>query len=227
MEFGFYMNHHEKNVLPEPEFVSVFSTRPPKKHPVQSEKFTCDLCADKFKHKTTITRHISKHLKGNFFRCIDCYKHYWNEKSYIRHRFEHSDPTSPSVKCAACPKYYSDIHGLETHQTRCHTKTGSFTCKVNKCDFSTKTYNALYMHKMTHRLFSLNCPRCNQEFMSKTQLNMHRKIHSSEKNIFECTICGKGFSSHSLQITHLKENHGKKKLNSKELKTSVNYLQLP
>lgn len=171
--------------------------------------FTCDRCSGNFSSKIWLRKHMSKHINKKKYGCIECGRGFNQKESFNKHLLRHSK--FPPLKCAACPgKTYTDLHGLEMHVLKFHTKEGSFKC--SKCDFTTKTYHSLFSHKTLHQAKKIfSCSRCHQEFTTKAQLNQHHKINQQQNmQKFECAICKKKFLSQSHKMNHIREVHGKK-----------------
>lgn len=169
-------------------------------------EYFCFHCPHKFLSKSLLRKHMLKHLRHKSFRCIECGRGFSVKQDYDEHLLKHS--TSSFLKCAGCvSKYYSDLHGLENHTLKCHTKTGSFNCSL--CEFTAKTYHTLYTHKLVHKkpreVFS--CSRCKLEFSTQSQLYQHQILQSHEK--LECLICVKTFITQTNRINHMREHHGK------------------
>lgn len=124
---------------------------------------------------------VSPKQETETYECNFCKKQYNNEKKYVKH--------------------------LVTHESKP-------TCKIGNKSF--KKQLTLERHMVKHMSVQHTCVVCSEEFKSQDLLTQHMLTHSKLKqepddvNLFQCSVCGLGFSKSRSLGQHMKK-HKKEK----------------
>ena len=103
-------------------------------------------------------------------------------------------------RCSKCNKIFSKLKYLNQH-TKTHLKS-NIQCPL--CDKQLKTKQNLKEH--TDKIHKkgqqhVTCNICDSKFIRKSDLERHKKIHSSK--LYFCNICNKQFHFHYNLQNHL------------------------
>lgn len=91
-----------------------------------------------------------------------------------------------------------------------HHKVSSANSEANPFLFDKlKTVNNSQVQKVPNKKESVFCNLCGKTFSEKSNLNVHYKIHTGEKN-FVCDICSKAFVTKFNLIKHYRIHTGEK-----------------
>ena len=109
--------------------------------------------------------------------------------------------------CDICKKSFELKKTLDEHNMHLHSK-GSYKFQCDYCGRGFFHLNEFKMHRAGHmKIKEYLCGRCKiMAFSSVGKLNAHLKI-CGRPNSFECTICGKFYSSSSNLATHVSDVH--------------------
>uniref|UniRef100_A0A1A9USN0 Protein krueppel n=1 Tax=Glossina austeni TaxID=7395 RepID=A0A1A9USN0_GLOAU len=120
--------------------------------------------------------------KGPFY-CPKCEKKFTRNFQLKLHMTSvHKLGSAPEYKCNTCEKIFASLHSLSYHQKSVHSQERPFTC--------------------TH---------CRRQFVLRSQLNSHLRIHTGESKprTHACCDCGKLWPTKSDLRTHMRSHNPK------------------
>ncbi|EFO13117.2 zinc finger protein, partial [Loa loa] len=95
--------------------------------------------------------------------------------------------------CRECNKKFSRSSTLKDHRNT-HTGKKPHSCLI--CNESFAHSSTLRNHIGIHNGVKLhNCRECEKSFRLKQHLKKHMEIHNKIRQLFNCTVCSKGFLS--------------------------------
>lgn len=175
--------------------------------------FFCDLCGQKFLHKSGIQTHLHQNCKyrtGNWTElgrrtCPYCgidisYRHY-SQHVQLKHL------GGGDFMCSVCGKTFARNGLLNRHMTRRHNQDNTvFKCEQCGKEFSKK--EALKSHlKITHSSERPHaCTLCSKAFKRAKTLTAHLHAHNKGKQ-FKCRYCEKEFFHTASRYSHEKTKH--------------------
>ncbi|KAI8127702.1 hypothetical protein FF38_11256 [Lucilia cuprina] len=122
-------------------------------------------------------------------------------------------------KCHICGRTYKTVHHLKVHlnyHKRRKVQGQGHTCRICGEEFRLEILLTEHMieHKNSRQIHK--CEQCDKEFISKTALISHKRIHQGEP--LNCNECGKQFSGTYELKVHLRfHKREKQKEEQKEL----------
>jgi len=126
-------------------------------------KFTCNLCGQIFKKKSTFDAHSIFHKGFKPFQCKECFKSYNQKEGLDAHMKNHKEEIVKLYTCQVCSEKLYSLKTIVNHMNEKHP------------DFQ-----------------PYNCERCGENFSRSELLRIHKKNHS-ELRVASCEICKKSF----------------------------------
>ena len=170
------------------------------------------------------------------FDCPFCKKNYSNYVNFKVHKIICSSKVK-KVSCPKCGKGFNAKSLLDQHFDFMHTnKPKQFVCKIhNKAFELKKTFDEHNMRLHNTGAYKFQCDICGQGFFHRNEFTTHRAQHSNlrpflcgqckdrafstegklrahlsicgQTSKYECTICGKFYSSSSNSGAHVRVVH--------------------
>lgn len=172
---------------------------PIKTEEIKSEEISVEASEEISKARKNISDE-QKTLKHKKYECDNCsYKGLTKTRMFIHLRV-HTRP----FKCEVCQATFSSKLGLQRHSSNGHNQPKNFPCYCGR-DFN--TLRAMRIHrikghdedKYKKKPFLCNfCP-----YAAKLKYLMIRHLKNNHMKSFECTYCGKKYSSEKRLINHL------------------------
>ena len=107
-------------------------------------------------------------------------------------------------ECHECKHIFLKVAQARSHYLIQHST--KYQCNFNNCNKRFPTINKLQRHERSHtKIRPFPCPICQKPFRSKSNLNVHLKMH--RKKPYQCEYCRKRFDKQETmkkhQIIHL------------------------
>ena len=138
--------------------------------------------------------------KRKEFRCETCGKSYGSKYTYDKHIRTHVEGRP---KCPDCESTFATAFSLFRHRARVHNLKHNYTTySCDECDKFFFSESELSLHKRRHSTEKDHkCPECDKAFTVKGNLNIHMRTHAKEK-IYRCDICDQSFSHPYSLVCH-------------------------
>nr|CAI5856851.1 unnamed protein product [Callosobruchus analis] len=166
--------------------------------------YQCSICGDKFRFRSSLTRHSFKHNDKKPHVCHICNKGFIQAPTLADHLRTHVG--EKSFICNHCGKTFVTKHALSNHLSlhKLHEDDMfNLTCKTCNSIFNSKASLRNHLNKHSERTKDFLCNECGKKFWTKSLLDSHLKIHLGIKP-YICEVCSKGFpTKNSLQKHNL------------------------
>ena len=173
----------------------------------KSHKLKCfwPKCHYKSKVKRNLETHKLIHKNAKQFKCNECNKKF-NQSSGLKKHNSLIHSNERKYKCNECNKRFNRKYYLKSHRL-IHSNERQFVCDWSQCGQRFKTNSNLNRHKRIVHLKErpFECNECQKKFFYKTDLEIHKRIHSGENPLIcEHKNCGKRFNQKSNLDRHVK-----------------------
>ncbi|CAD7084038.1 unnamed protein product [Hermetia illucens] len=111
----------------------------------ESERFSCDICGQKFVQKINLIHHTKAHLGEKPFECSQCQMSFPERSHLIKHQRYHT--STRQYKCEKCGKMYKTERCLKVHNL-VHLEKRPFVC--SECNKSFISSSKLKQHSNIH-----------------------------------------------------------------------------
>jgi len=177
--------------------------------------YLCDTCNKAFSSSGALRIHKMIHAEERKFACERCDKTFRIQKNLWKHKkLDHGvvgkNEDSKIEICPDCGKRCSDKHDLSKHQVK-HTTEKNFVCNV--CGKALKRQNSLDLHMRHHTgVKNYSCDLCDTRYFTASALRNHKvNKHTTLKEDFLCTFCGKGFTKKANLESHITLHTGERR----------------
>ncbi|XP_037276624.2 uncharacterized protein LOC119169695 isoform X1 [Rhipicephalus microplus] len=155
---------------------------------VRSQLHACSQCTYVTLDKSTMIRHLQKHMGEPAFQCHLCPAAFTYNSKLVLHVRTHTGERPFS--CVHCKASFKQERHLVKH-IRTHTGERPFSCVDCKASFKLKKH--LVSHISTHtRERPFSCIDCNASFKRKYDLKAHMNFHTGNYP-FSCAHCNASF----------------------------------
>ncbi len=94
-------------------------------------------------------------------------------------------PLSRCFSCTECGVKFNNLHEVSSHKSNVHRCHKVF-CK--ECAFTSVSKARMRQHVRVH-MQGLQCSKCHLWCPSLSALLVHERLHSGDREHFECTVC--------------------------------------
>ena len=177
-------------------------------------KYKCGQCYYSTPSNANLLHHRRYvHSNVRSFVCprSDCNQAFKTNSDLKRHELTHS--SEKPFKCDECGQRFKSNGYLPKHKRFVHSKVRQFVCRINDCNKRFKTKSQLNSHTQIHSSEKpFKCTECDKRFKRLQNLNGHKLIHSELKQ-FKCNYnnCGKRFRLKSDLTKHIDRHNGIKR----------------
>lgn len=134
-------------------------------------RIQCPICKKNLKGH--LTEHMRTHEKRRPHECPECGQCFTQSTQLNVHRRSHSG--ARPYECRICDRKFSHSNALMLHIRR-HTGEKPFPCAVCPLSFSQLPHMKAHMRKIHGKENPYKCPKCDQFFKLKVQLENHAKL---------------------------------------------------
>lgn len=174
--------------------------------------FLCMKCKNKFDSLAELKEHVFEKNACTTLQltCKICDKTFDNRKRLLQHGKIHEE--KPKYICDKCGILYTNQYNLENHKSSQHGEYLSENQNIYKCRLCSEKYTNrtdLYVHMKMHskEKQQLLCDTCGKCFTNSYSLKSHQKVHLDIRP-FSCTLCPKRFRSRLLLKQHMHVHTG-------------------
>ncbi|XP_060809092.1 zinc finger protein draculin isoform X8 [Amyelois transitella] len=176
-------------------------------HELGSGSLDCEVCCKSFDTLHKKNMHVKQvHVLLNLcHKCNICDKKFTTMISKDNHMAAVHGVIKNKAKCVACDKEFANTRSLRVHIKRDHLLERNYQCPDCESNFFTKT--ELSDHTLKHsKEKNFKCDVCLKRFGRKFNLKQHMRIHTSNKR-FKCEYCDQKFAYQCTLKSHLKSKH--------------------
>lgn len=142
----------------------------------ESDKWTCDICKEKFPSLVKLNRHVTTHYQNS--KCDLCGKSYSSKSSLDAHKkFSHSS----DVICRKCKATFKDTQSKKEHvkDSKDCWPFGCVSCGDRFASWEHKMKHQDSVHGITKP--SYDCPECDASYKSRKSFYGHyNRTHAGE-----------------------------------------------
>uniref|UniRef100_A0A0A9WJ28 C2H2-type domain-containing protein n=1 Tax=Lygus hesperus TaxID=30085 RepID=A0A0A9WJ28_LYGHE len=162
-----------------------------------TKEYECALCEKKFKRRSRLSCHLTRHTGIKPHACEKCEKSFGTMCELNIHSRIHKR----DIVCNHCDKAFTTNSKLERH-FRVHTGEKPFFCTYCGKNFGDK--RNLENHIRTHTgVKPYSCSVCEKTFSVKSHMVEHLNVHKKSAS-FHCATCSKVFRWRSNYKKHIK-----------------------
>lgn len=137
----------------------------------------CAYCNSKFRFKSWLKRHVTKHMKNKVYRCSQCWKTFSRSDNRDQHQRRHTE--NKLHGCQICGANFVNLSNLRYHKRQKHSE-----------------------QKEVHQ-----CPQCPAQYKNRHDLMYHDNRVHTHKNPFKCPACECVFPRPQDLYKHRKQRH--------------------
>ena len=180
----------------------------------ENKRHSCEECELTFAIKSSLRKHKRYKHSGKTFRCPFCLKVYSGQEYVKLHIKTLHNNNYQRVLCTLCNQSFATKISLRAHVREIHKRVKTEI----KCEFCENIYTSIPSLK-NHKKLQHNgkiedlfeCSQCGKTFSTNQSLSRHVKGVHMDKGKFKCDSCGKIISSMSNLTYHINTTHLKKK----------------
>ena len=197
---------------------------------VHNRKPFCPICKKTVSLRRDMKKHIEvQHANNKPFKCGDCGEEFTAKRPLMIHQnlvhelnLNVENLTVKRFDCQTCQIKFPSLEKLDAHNWEVHKK--KLSCNI--CNKQILNRGRLVAHMKAHpSVRSFKCARCDETFVTKTDLRKHlNKIHSEDvtipkkvienttmdKKMIECDLCQEKYSTYPAFDKHNLDVHNRK-----------------
>lgn len=173
-------------------------------HPLQANRFPCDLCTKTFTRKSSLNVHkMVLHAGIRQHSCHICARSFGKEDSLKTHLELHTGKTH---RCKLCSKAFVKASFLRKHLEQHESEEAGrrYVCRVCSKAFTTKSHlsdhELIHSDERPHR-----CNVCGSCFRQRQQLKIHSYQHFGKP--LRCSECNAEFAARARLQAHIDSKH--------------------
>ncbi|CAL8121448.1 unnamed protein product [Orchesella dallaii] len=167
-----------------------------KTHNYTAKPHKCDICSVAFSLAEKLKNHlINVHNVLNLPKeeCPTCGKVFTKGPKMKGHQRRVHTQLEKQHHCIICEKLFSRNQHLMSH-LRVHTGERPFPCPKCPSSFSDTSQRRVHLISKHDVGVRLRCPVCKKSAASKSELEIHMRVHTNERP-FPCSTCSKAFTT--------------------------------
>ncbi len=140
-------------------------------------------CGMEFTSTTGMKRHYKqRHMKEKLYGCNECEEKFYRKSQLRIHSAKHT-----GVFPYYCPKCGKGSINLKQHEHHLVSHK-SYECSI--CGEILNKWSQLLVHRREKHSKKHQCDVCKLSFSHQSNMVSHMKIHSTNKDVFLCTVSG-------------------------------------
>ena len=175
----------------------------------ESTVFPCTVegCEHKSQSSDCLRKHIrSSHVtKKKTFPCLfeGCSETFKKHQELRAHKFDHTQKNPFECPHPGCEMSFRWPNRLKRHM-KIHD---GYKCP--ECEETFEKWTLLLKHKSSAHQMQQTCPICKKIFSHRHRLKIHMKIHSEDREVYECPRegCGRYYSEKRNLDAHIRSYH--------------------
>ncbi|XP_067141266.1 gastrula zinc finger protein XlCGF7.1-like [Centruroides vittatus] len=166
----------------------------------------CTRCNGSFSDPSTLKKHERTYTREKPYKCTSCNRGFSQSGNMLTHMSWaclNVQTDMYQISCHCCKKAFKDVKKLNSHLRREEIKSSvKYRCLTCQKNFVQKS--ALDNHRKIHlKVKPHTCTRCNRSFSDPSTLKKHERTHTREKP-YKCTRCNRGFSQSGNMLRHMR-----------------------
>ncbi|KAJ3598071.1 hypothetical protein NHX12_001585 [Muraenolepis orangiensis] len=159
---------------------------------------SCVTCGHRFSNQRSLKRHLSRKCRN--YICTDCNQSFTMKNALLKHSFSHIGLLPYTCLLCSCHFRLARLyrqHKCEPQRIHCVACLRVFPSQQ---DFQKHIKDTGCWGLQEPKGDEIRCPECGESFPTKEELKKHGSAH---QRILTCDVCGKGFRSALMLMSHM------------------------